>query len=559
MEKKDGFFDDDPFWNIDTLMPKGAKNLRRPRPSLNSGAAAGETSSITSAGPARVPGAPETRSPALREPPADGRAEKGAPIPAFSSEPERICRPQSGLIRQVKIFSWPNRYAFFAAFRKNALAALKLPAAEAPFVPFFSFLPQFHQLNAAQLRYYLYWRASFMNGKPIKADFCYLMLFICEIINLDDVIEPRRGADLLSELWLVYRKSFPKLDKYLVEWLLDYCLIHEVLPKKKLFEALCPIGRKCSTLKEFYYTEEERAHPVLTLSEYSYKTGKYRSEQNADLFDRHIPAAMDAFFEYLKRREGVNAPKVLSELTVSRSAFDGAVCVCNKKKKLEITYTPITAAGAPPLVTEAEKLSENYVRAALGIRARFPTVLLDVGMKSVIEEYFSRNLPSSLTKKATEEFRYDDRYEPQSGEFSLEEAKRIEESSLEVARKLGQAYEGQDSEAPEIRPDRAVLTQSEEPRQEPFDAVPQTPPANAKENDYEAQYKAALEAIRKGGGAAFASYASTLGLLPHTLADEINEEALLRIGDIVLVGDDGGIELLPDYIKEVDEWISNSN
>lgn len=571
--KGDGF-ENDPFWNIDTLMPKGAKKLRspgrekHPLPSEKRTAPAG----------AEASGIPGGETPFIRGfagTPSGIPGEQGR-LSAFSDTPERSYRQDSGVIREVSIYAWPNKYAFFSNFRKNAEMVLGLSASEAPFVPFFSFMPQYHQLNASQLRYYLYWRASFISGQPLKADFCYLMLFICEIINLPDVIAPQKGADLLAEIWLTYRRSYSKLDKYLSEWLCDYCLIHNVLPREKLFAALCPVGRASGSFKEFYLTKEEQAHPGLSLSTYAYKTGKYRNDQNAELFDRHIPAAMDAFFALLRRREGEgNGPAV--ELRLTRSSYDGAVCIYSEKKRIDVVYVPVRTVGTPPLVTEAEKLCENYVRAALGIRARFPTALPDPGMREAIEGYFAVNLPSSMTRKANEEYRYDDRYEPVSHGFSAEEAEKIERDSRGVAIRLGAVYEAdplfEDAGTEERASGEARApaaggglngqsvgqidqsdSQSGQNGSGQKDGQKAEPPAP---QDYQKEYKEALSALKTGGSAAFAAYAEGLGLLPHTLADEINEEALARIGDIVLVGDDSGIELLPDYLQEVDEWINN--
>ncbi len=51
--------------------------------------------------------------------------------------------------------------------------------------------------------------------------------------------------------------------------------------------------------------------------------------------------------------------------------------------------------------------------------------------------------------------------------------------------------------------------------------------------------------------------AEKFSLSPHSLAGQINEEALERIGDIVLEEREGVFSTLPDYEEEIRSWISN--
>ena len=49
--------------------------------------------------------------------------------------------------------------------------------------------------------------------------------------------------------------------------------------------------------------EEDSRQPNLLLSTYNYKESKYRTPENKELYDRHIPAAMEQLLEYLRRQE----------------------------------------------------------------------------------------------------------------------------------------------------------------------------------------------------------------------------------------------------------------
>ena len=116
-EKKD-FDEDDSFWNIDTLLPK-----KRPTSFNKGNAKKGETASVSGEHRETVALLPEKE------------RKKGTPIPAFSERPERVYRPKGGRIIEVEVYSWPNRYAFFEGFRKNALSVFQMEVSEAPFAP----------------------------------------------------------------------------------------------------------------------------------------------------------------------------------------------------------------------------------------------------------------------------------------------------------------------------------------------------------------------------------------------------------------------------------------
>ena len=533
------FFEDDPFWSIENLTPKNKtgkplspRKNTSPKPAAAEPPAAERTAPAAPAVPA-APKAPDAPSPAAS---ADRRDRRNGAYPLAGETPEKRYEYKTGAVREVEIYVWPNTYSFFGAFRKNALTILPMPGEPCPYEPFFSFMPQYHQLTAKQLKYYLYWRQSFQNGVCLRADFCYLLLYAYEIINLPDRIEPSRGADLLARLWRDYRKIYPKLDKYLSEWLEDYCLIHGVRPQKALFDAVAPFGRRSDAFREFYISDEEAAQPGLLLSDYSYKNSKYINEENRALFEKHIPAAMAAFFE--AQKTGLPAEESLQK--TARTSYDGAVCAYSQKKRIVLTYLPLRLSDTAMQVTDAVRLSENYMRAYLGIRARLATPSLTPQMKTVIENYFKKNLPTRALEKAAQEEEINARYEPEDHGFSDEAAKEIERRSLTVAERLGSVFE---KELPEEK--KAPAPQKKEPV------------SGGRAGAQKDLYKEMLGVLVTEGSDAFISAARERNMLPHSLMDAINEEAIGRYGDVALEEEDGVFTPIEDYRKEIEEWITN--
>ena len=538
-EKKD-FGEDDSFWNIDTLLPKK-------RPISRNNNTAGKRAATTAASASGGHLETATLFP-------EKEKKKGIPIPAFSEKPEKIYQPQSGHITEVAVYSWPNRYAFFEGFRKNALSVFQMEVNEAPFTSYFSFMPQFHQLTAAQLRYYLWWRKNFRQGNCLSADLSYLLLYAYEIINLPEVLPPKEGADLLCRLWVSYRKVYPKLEKYLSEWLADYCLIHEVYPQEMLFNQVLPWGRKNSSLREFYMNDEDSRQPDLLLSTYNYKESKYRTPENKELYDRHIPAAMEQLLEYLRRQE--KKQTVLpGKTTISRTTYDGAVCVYNEKKRLSISYTPVRPLACVTVITDGVKFCENCLHSLEGVRTRFSTPALTTPMRHILEDYFIRNLSFTPRKREEKEERFDGKYEPDSQGFSTEEVQKIEQQSLEVAKRLGSVFEEELAETPGFQKtpffsDFSISSAiSFEESEKDFE--------KAEENDRMSFRKKALRTLKEQGQQAFLALINGKKLLLHSVVEEINEEALERFGDIAIEEREEGLVLLPEYEEEISQWINS--
>ena len=148
--------------------------------------------------------------------------------------------PENTLIQSITVRKYKEKYDFYDSFRKAALLYFDCPGEKCDFAQFYSYMPQYSQLTKAQKSYYFYWRSEMRNGRYIRTDYSYLYLYVYEIINLPDRIEPERGVKLLCKLWREYRKALPRIDMYFSIWVMDYCLVNR-LP--------CPI----SELQDFIF------------------------------------------------------------------------------------------------------------------------------------------------------------------------------------------------------------------------------------------------------------------------------------------------------------------
>lgn len=512
----------DSFWDIGDMLP--SRPAKKAVPSR---------ASVLEAVPVRVnAGEPE---PEFKIPPRREREIRKEP------EAREFC-PPSGFIKKVRIIPWPTDFSFYTKFRNDALRYFDREHAACEYIYFFSYMPQYDQMTAAQAAYYLYWRGEVRREHYIKADNSYLFLYIYEIINLPDKIPPQTGAVLLSRLWRAYREDFRYLDKYIGEWLCDYCLIYGVEPDWQALAAFSgEIAGKVS-LPEFYLRGDELTYPLIrSLSSYDYRKSKYYAEHH-DAFDRHIPAAAVQVLSRLvapaPEEFGVHPAKL------SRDGFSGAVACRAVKCKLELTCFPLRRSyEMKQLVTGVIKLCENQLRAAFSVKARFSPAGIDERLVRAVSEYFDAFYPersSHKRRKAPEEAEeaYMALYEPENkGPADIKRALAIEQDAWETAALLG---EDSDEEAP----CETVPEPSEMSAFAGFDDAAEGGFA-ALVSALDGETRRALVSACRGE---FAAFCRAAGRMPETVKSRINELATELVGDIVL---DDGFNVIEDYADEL--------
>ncbi len=466
--------------------------------------------------------------------------------PLFSYSPKR-----NPLLENVTVRLWPAKYSFYEQFRNNAVKLFEREGKECQYEPFFSFTPQYVQMSRRQLDYYLYFRSKIRRGEKIKADYSYILLLVYEIINVPDLLPPENGLDMLVFLWESYRSEYPKLDRHLSEWVCDYCLIHK-LDGRYIPLSLASEAARCCSLKEFYAgLDASEGSPYASAlfsygSIYNYRNSKFITDENRELFDRHIKAAfIYAFTKAENEHLTILAPvgnKAMIPVKITRDAFVGALCAYNVKRRIEVSYLSVSrSAELRYAVTDAVKFAENNVRALLGIRSRFHTPNLAPPLKNAILEYFEpfRKEVKKEQEKIAAVPEYDILYEPIASELSLSDAKNIEMHSWHTTDLL---TDGIDEYAPDPEVEKTI-----EPE------IISEPENDAKQgSDGIAE---ALTHLINNDRAGFISLSHNLGVLPDALCEAINDRLYDTVGDIVVELGDGGYELVADYLEEINEWL----
>ena len=488
---------------------------------------------------------------------ADGVGDLVDTVPSSDEAPLDTYVPEGNpLIESVTVKPWPTRYSFYESFRKNALRYADRTGEPCEAVSFFSYTPQYVQLSAEQLRYYLYWRSEVKAGRYPPADYAYVLLFLYEIINLPDKIPPCEGVDLLCRIWEAYRETYPKLDRNLTEWVCDYCLIHHLTPPAERYARFFTTLLHTASLKEFFVGYDgSTASPYASAlfsycSSYNWRNSKFITAENRHLFEKHIRGAfLHAWGKAEAEHKTVFAPvgkSAMVHAVTTRDAFGGALCCFDQKRRIEVRYLACSRSiELRYTVTDTVKYAENQVRGLLGIRSRFHTPNLPMPLRQAVDEYFAPYKKAQKKEAMTAPVpAYDVLYEPERSDLSLDYAKAIEKQAWATTELLVEAEEEASASLPPMREEAA-----------PVAPAPVTPPPSPASSAATAHLTEALALCLEEDSTGFSALARSRNLLPDALAESVNDFFYDVIGDAVLEEGENGYRVVSDYQEDLIQWM----
>ncbi len=493
---------------------------------------------------------------------------------------EAAYRPAGNLIHEVRIYPWKTQYAYYEQFCRHARLLTEREGTEVPFADFFSYMPQYSQMNRAQLAYYLWWRTNFRRGVCLEASYSYLLLYLYEIINQGDKITPKTGQENMLRLWLSYRDRHPRLDVLIREWLCDYSLLHRLPPPKLPRQLFRDLVTGCR-LREFYVSataEEEYYSEAILLfcSNYDYQKSKFYREDTAPLFDLILPGAAKVALTYLQEKNGENSPRHGGYSTVSRDAFSGAICSYRLKRRIEVDYSSFSHTHELRyVITDVLKYAENALRSVLGIKSRLSVYEISGELRTLLDAYLKEVLPDRPAKRAVvieETPDYEKQYDLPAVPVSPEKAAEIEAASWQTTKRLIEAFENEPvfqeknvenpipfpTQIAEIVPINCPADQGKDELREEEDSIPASHPMTdvAGEDAFTAavgELVGFFPAARLGDKAAQRAFAAEKGIMLDAIADRINTLAEEHFGDILLEDAGGFYTVIEDYIELLEE------
>lgn len=479
----------------------------------------------------------------------------------FADTEDRVYYPENTLVKSITVKKYREKYDFYDNFRKAALLYHDCPGEKCDFEQFYSYMPQYSQLNKAQKSYYFYWRQEMRQGRFIKTDYSYLYLYVYEIINLPDVIEPEKGIKILCRLWKEYRKALPRIDMYFSIWARDYCLVHELpCPISELSDIIFDVIR-ISDFKEYYFTNIGTTSRdgvwslIAYLSDYDWHKGfasivgapseDSEYSRKAEMYKNLLEGAMRVILPTIwdacmKEKEKGNIVKI------SRAAFPNTLCTHSVKCKLDIEYYPLADASELRAgITSAVRYTENKLRALYGAKSRLAIKYIPKEYKELIDCYFDELIRKSESRiKRREAPEYERLYDAPREKLSIQGADEIERLSWDTTMRLCDTEEYADTNA-------APETYEPQKAQEP-EVIPEPEQANKTEtyglDKSEIAYIAALCESSENG---------TCGIDDEAMVERINEAFSDGFGDVIIEDTSDGFAIIEDYKEEISEWLKN--
>ena len=477
--------------------------------------------------------------------------------------PEAVYCPDGTLLREVRVYPHKSEYNYYNEFCRHARRLLPLEGRDCPRAPYFSYMPQYSQLNKSQLNWYLWWRTSLRRGVALDTDYSYLLLYLYEIINLGDAISPKTGQESMLFLWLSYRERYQRLDAIVREWLCDYSLLHRLPPPRLPLDLRGALLAGCR-LKEFYVSaarDDVMCDAVLYFgSNYDYRKSKFYRGDAKVHFDRVMRGAVKEALHFLEEtRESEKAP-FGGFCTVTRDAFSGALCAYAQKKHIEVDFFSFSHTyELRYIITDVLKYAENALRGVLGIKSRLTAYRVAAPLCERIDRYLATALPQKTKSKKTEPLPlYEQHYDLPVRALSLENAAQIEATSWQTTKRLVEAFEEQPIHEEERLPQAPLPQDAALP---PIEAAPKdAPPPMPEKSNGEATLASLLGTLAPfvaladcRDRAAQRAFALEMGSMPDAIADKINTVAGDMIGDIILEDLGGTYAVIEDYRELLQE------
>ena len=163
----------DDFWDISELIPRKKDSFGI--------ATSTDTVDIVSVGNERVEADSEKSDTVIKRyiPPHSGSSELN--LRAQFDEVETYT-PIDSLIHKVTVKKYKTTYNYYGTFLKNAIEYMDVVGYPCEYVPFFSYVPQYDQMNDRQKDYYFWFRENAKKGSFIQTDQGYLFLYIFETV-----------------------------------------------------------------------------------------------------------------------------------------------------------------------------------------------------------------------------------------------------------------------------------------------------------------------------------------------------------------------------------------
>jgi hypothetical protein len=267
----------------------------------------------------------------------------------------------------------------------------------AHFVPFQCYWPTYTSMTEQQLRWYLFWRGQVRDAKYPNTDLSYIFLHVYELINNVGVRNADDGYERLRNLWLGYRGQYPKLDRYLVDWLADYAIVNHchASPLRSYVDALregSEVGQPDLAMAASLDQPPDQwpLSLIEALSAYRVRRSKFYLEGHQADIEQNVPQCLAAVDGRLKEKFASGLLDLFRPertVTIDRQPYQSAR-YCGEAQKVSIGPIVPYSEHAPfgDFLANLLKHTENRLRERAGYSGRLRGITLEPEVQRVIDE-----------------------------------------------------------------------------------------------------------------------------------------------------------------------------
>ncbi len=432
--------DKDDFWNIDRILPKGKMQTSKP--------ADVDTVAISTSSKPHESGV-DVR--ALFN---SVNAQKGINSVEDSIIKERDYShfDASRVISYAYVGKYSNLMTYDNRIRSHALTTfMAKPTDNAHYVEYFSYNPSFSELSSTQLDWYLRWREDVRSENYTKTSVSYVLLYVCEIINLPDKILPQDGIEQLITVWEKCTDTNGRCDRLICDIILEYCIVHDLpIPYSRISglvaRLLNPMSNVLGSIYLFDYllaegrelSDEELRFLFEKNLGYSYSASKHYSTNDklSSLLDAYFYKVLNAFIKA--------DPSCINDIFARHEARTSAVKIIRPtfllvnaspevKKNIVFEYYSFDKTDTELLyLHNIAKQIENRFRSECGIRARLTVSVISDTSKAILDSIFKKLFKNT----SVDEIEISRSTVKKTVDVDISKAWQIEESSWETTKML---------------------------------------------------------------------------------------------------------------------------
>lgn len=285
-------------------------------------------------------------------------------------------------------------------FVKQAKKLVKRTEKSAQFVSFREYWPIYEAMTLQQQKWYFYWRTQVRQSDYPDTSLSYIFVYVYELINNIGIQNKMDGYEKIRRLWLHYRERHPKLDNYLLDWLVDYALVNQCpFDPLSIYTESTTIGENLSyqdydLILAHYIRQPLSQMPFVLiekLSDHQIQRSKFYTDGHQQLIKQYLPQILEQANRYLEQHSGKGIFEWFKpdcSTTIRRQPFRSAIYVGSKSEIIIATILPYTQHQ--PLrdyLTALVKHTENKLRELKNYNGRLRGYLLDPATEAVIDQF----------------------------------------------------------------------------------------------------------------------------------------------------------------------------